>query len=119
MRFNVKGLLLTMFWVSLMAFFFAEVEIQIEGDAGWATSLPTWRIEQHWLLDIFWGWACDDRLSRLGISVYRDDFSPTIFLFADLVMEITSTRIRLYYVVLDRRRFSLVCVESSFWIGEI
>jgi hypothetical protein len=23
--------------------------------AGWAASLPTWRIEQHWLLDIFWG----------------------------------------------------------------
>ncbi|MET0543273.1 MAG: hypothetical protein ABWZ88_16120 [Variovorax sp.] len=42
-------------WVLVMAFFFANAEIQIEGGAGWATSLPTWRIEQHWLLDIFWG----------------------------------------------------------------
>ncbi|MBF0409748.1 MAG: hypothetical protein HQM10_20575 [Candidatus Riflebacteria bacterium] len=42
-------------WVSIMAFFFAEVEIQIEGGSGWAASLPTWRIEKHWLLDIFWG----------------------------------------------------------------
>jgi hypothetical protein len=42
-------------WVALMAFFFAQVEVQIEGAAGWATALPTWRIEQHWLLDIFWG----------------------------------------------------------------
>lgn len=42
-------------WVLLMALFFAEVEIQIEGAAGWAAQLPTWRIEQHWLLDIFWG----------------------------------------------------------------
>lgn len=42
-------------WVILMATFFAEVEIQIEGPAGWAAQLPTWRIEQHWLLDIFWG----------------------------------------------------------------
>ena len=42
-------------WVLLMALFFAEVEIQIEGAAGWAAQLPTWRIEHHWLLDIFWG----------------------------------------------------------------
>ncbi|MEN3292859.1 MAG: hypothetical protein V7642_2112 [Burkholderiales bacterium] len=42
-------------WVVLLAYFFAETEIQIEGPAGWAANLPTWRIEQHWLLDIFWG----------------------------------------------------------------
>jgi hypothetical protein len=42
-------------WVVLMAFFFANAEIQIEGGAGWASSLPTWRIEKHWSLDIFWG----------------------------------------------------------------
>ena len=42
-------------WVVLMAFFFAQAEIQIEGAAGWAAALPTWRIEKHWLLDIFWG----------------------------------------------------------------
>ncbi|MFC5473166.1 hypothetical protein [Paraherbaspirillum soli] len=44
-----------LFWALLTAFFFANVEIQIEGGAGWATGLPTWRIEHHWLLDIFWG----------------------------------------------------------------
>ncbi len=48
-------LLATVAWTLLLAFFFANVEIQIEGAAGWATALPTWRIEQHWLLDIFWG----------------------------------------------------------------
>ncbi|WP_448950529.1 hypothetical protein [Labrys neptuniae] len=41
--------------VLVLSFFFANVEIQIEGSHGWATSLPTWRIEHHWLLDIFWG----------------------------------------------------------------
>lgn len=41
--------------VLLLAFFFAQVEIQIEGSAGWASSLPTWRIEEHWMLDAFWG----------------------------------------------------------------
>ena len=39
----------------LLAYIFAQVEIHIEGDAGWAANLPTWRIEQHWLLDLFWG----------------------------------------------------------------
>ena len=42
-------------WVLVMSTFFAQVEIQIEGPAGWAANLPTWRIEHHWLLDIFWG----------------------------------------------------------------
>lgn len=42
-------------WVLAMALCFANAEIQIEGAAGWAAALPTWRIEHHWLLDIFWG----------------------------------------------------------------
>jgi hypothetical protein len=49
------AILAAMAWVLLLAFFFANVEIQIEGGAGWASSLPTWRVEKHWLLDIFWG----------------------------------------------------------------
>jgi hypothetical protein len=48
-------LLLTIAGVVLLAYFFAQAEIHIEGDAGWAANLPTWRIEEHWLLDIFWG----------------------------------------------------------------
>lgn len=48
-------LALLLSWTALTALFFAEVEIQIEGPAGWASSLPTWRVEHHWLLDIFWG----------------------------------------------------------------
>jgi hypothetical protein len=46
---------LTVAWVALLGLFFAQVEIQIEGAAGWAANLPTWRVEHHWLLDIFWG----------------------------------------------------------------
>ena len=42
-------------WIFLLALFFAKVEIQIEGGQGWAAGLPTWRVDQHWLLDIFWG----------------------------------------------------------------
>lgn len=46
---------LLLLWVCVLGLFFAMVEIQIEGSAGWAAALPTWRIESHWLLDIFWG----------------------------------------------------------------
>lgn len=49
------GLLGLIAYALLLAFFFAKVEIQIEGAAGWAADLPTWRIEKHWLLDWFWG----------------------------------------------------------------
>jgi hypothetical protein len=41
--------------VGVLAWLFAHAEIQIEGDAGWAANLPTWRIEKHWLLDLLWG----------------------------------------------------------------
>lgn len=41
--------------VVVLAYFFAKVEIHIEGEAGWGANLPTWRIEEHWLLDVFWG----------------------------------------------------------------
>lgn len=30
------------------AFVFARLEVEIEGRAGWATGLPTWRIENRW-----------------------------------------------------------------------
>lgn len=43
-------------WVCVVAMFFANVEIQIEGNQGWAAGLPvTFRVEHHWLLDLFWG----------------------------------------------------------------
>lgn len=41
--------------ILVLAFCFAYVEIHVEGDAGWAANLPTWRIEKHWLLDFFFG----------------------------------------------------------------
>jgi len=52
---SLRRTVIYMAWVLGMAYFFANVEVQIEGAAGWAGSLPTWRVEKHWLLDIFWG----------------------------------------------------------------
>ncbi|MBV9080109.1 MAG: hypothetical protein JO102_03200 [Elusimicrobia bacterium] len=42
-------------FVFIGSFLWALLEIQIEGDAGWAASLPCWRVEHHILLDIFYG----------------------------------------------------------------
>lgn len=52
---QLSQLTLTLLFVVVLAYFFANAEIHIEGDAGWAANLPTWRIENHWLLDVFWG----------------------------------------------------------------
>jgi hypothetical protein len=52
---RMAQILLLLSWVLLLGIFFAKTEIQIEGANGWAASLPTWRIEKHLLLDIFWG----------------------------------------------------------------
>lgn len=52
-RMRDAGLLLA--WIAVLAVFFAQVEIQIEGAAGWAANLPTWRIDNHPLLNVFWG----------------------------------------------------------------
>lgn len=47
------------FWffvvVSACAACFALIEIQIEGPAGWAANLPTWRLKNHWLNRLFPG----------------------------------------------------------------
>jgi len=55
MKKTLLALVLTLLYVALLGLVFAQVEIQIEGASGWATSLPTWRIERHVLLDWFWG----------------------------------------------------------------
>ena len=52
---NWPGLCGLFAWLLVLGFFFAKAEIHIEGEHGWALSLPTWRIEKHWLLDVFWG----------------------------------------------------------------
>jgi hypothetical protein len=52
---TLMHLAMTVGWVTLLGYIFAQAEVHIEGEAGWAANLPTWRIEEHWLLDVFWG----------------------------------------------------------------
>lgn len=42
-------------YLFICALIWALLEIQIEGPHGWAAHLPTWRIEKHVLLDLFYG----------------------------------------------------------------
>ncbi|HEX7241802.1 MAG TPA: hypothetical protein VF263_16090 [Longimicrobiaceae bacterium] len=39
--------------VAAAATVFALLEIQVEGSAGWATALPTWRVENRWTRLLF------------------------------------------------------------------
>ncbi len=41
--------------IVVAAFLWANLEIQIEGEHGWAANLPTWKVEKHVLLDWFYG----------------------------------------------------------------
>lgn len=47
--------LILIVYVLALAFVFAKLEIHVEGAGGWAADLPTWRIEEHPLLTLFWG----------------------------------------------------------------
>jgi hypothetical protein len=46
--------LLTIF-IIISAFFWAKLEIQIEGKGGWAQDLPGWRVDKHYLLNLLYG----------------------------------------------------------------
>ena len=41
--------------IPVAAFLWAKMEIEIEGSEGWAANLPTWKVEEHKLLDWFYG----------------------------------------------------------------
>ncbi len=44
---------LFLFWLS---FIVAKLEIEIEGEFGWAEKLPTWRLSrEHWISKVFFG----------------------------------------------------------------
>ncbi len=42
--------------LTILSICFAKVEIAIEGGAGWAENLPTWRLSKdYWFCKYFWG----------------------------------------------------------------
>jgi hypothetical protein len=100
-------LLLTLAWVVLLSFFFAQTEVQIEGSAGWAAHLPTWHIEHHWLLDIFWGGR--------AMTGYHAWIFPCIALFFHFPLFFLPRWSWLASCCFGFRRLSLVCSQSGLW----
>ena len=90
-------------WVALLAVVFALVEIQIEGAAGWAANLPTWRIEGHPLLDIFWGGR-----AMTGYHLY-------VFLFMFLVFHLPFFICGRFSLKLEARAIGCLMM---FWLVE-
>lgn len=80
--------LATLLYVAVLGAFFANVEIQIEGGAGWAANLPTWRIENHWLLDWFWGGR-----PMTGYHAWIFSFMALVFHLAPVLLREWSWRI--------------------------
>ena len=97
------GIALTLGWVVLLGLFFAMTEIQIEGSAGWAANLPTWRIEEHWLLDIFWGGR-----AMTGYHAWVFPFIALFFHFPFFMMQTWSLK-------LEARAIASIML---FWVSE-
>jgi hypothetical protein len=87
----------------VMGFLFAMVEIQIEGAAGWAANLPTWRIERHPLLDLFWGGK-----PMTGYHVW-------VFSFMAAMFHMPLALLRTFSIRLEAR---IVGCIMTFWIIE-
>ncbi len=86
-----------------LGFLFAMVEIQIEGPAGWAAKLPTWRIENHPLLNWFWGGK-----PLTGYHLW-------VFLFMAAVFHLPLALVGTFSLKLEARIIGSVMV---FWILE-
>jgi len=52
---NITEMIFYLVAILIAAFCWANLEIHIEGSAGWAANLPTWKIDKHILLDVFYG----------------------------------------------------------------
>ena len=83
-------LAMTLSYLFVLAFFFAQVEIQIEGAAGWAANLPTWRVEGNRLLDWFWGGR-----AMTGYHAWMFTFMALVFHLPHVLLHRWSFRIEL------------------------
>ena len=88
----------------IAAFLFAKLEIEIEGQHGWAEKLPTWRVEQHTLLDWFFGGR-----PLTGYHVWA-------FLFVFFVFHLPFFWTRGFWSV--RNELHAVAAYTLFWVVE-
>ena len=101
-------LVLTLAFVVVLAYLFANAEVHIEGDGGWASTLPTWRIEHHWLLDLFWGGRAMTGYHAYVFSFITIFFHFPIFFLAQWSWQMEArimASIMLFWIVEDYRWF--------------
>src|SRR5260370_11748502 len=73
--------LLYLLAIVIAAFLWANLEIHIEGSQGWAANLPTWKVDKHILLDLFYGGRPLTRDHDLAVSsLFFFFFLPFFFL---------------------------------------
>lgn len=89
-------------WVTLLGAVFANVEIQIEGGAGWAASLPTWRVDGSWL-------------NRLWANKTITGYHVWVFTFMALVFHLPQVMRDAFSLRLEARIVGCIMV---FWIVE-
>lgn len=100
-------MLLYLVAIFIAALLWAKFEVQIEGEHGWAAKLPTWKIENHALLDIFYG-------GRPLTGYHFWAFASVFFFFhlPFLMMHVWSPRLELHAVA----GYSLFwAIEDYFW----
>jgi len=103
-------------FVLVLSFLFAKLEIEIEGENGWALKLPTWRKKfQSKLLRFIWG-----QKELTGYHLYLFSFIFTIlhavFLFVPWSLQIESKIIALFILVAILEDFAWFVLNPAFGI---
>ena len=105
--------------VLALALLLANVEVQIEGSAGWAANLPTWRIEDGWLLDLFWGGRPMTGYQRLYLQFCRAVLPLPVRVLLALVLAGRGAGARVDRAVLGSRGFSVVPSKPRVWLDKV
>ncbi len=90
-------------YILIGAFFWAKMEIEIEGPHGWASNLPTWKIDKHILLDLFYG-------GRPLTGYHLWAFSVVFFIFHMPIVWVESWSIR--------KELNVIGGYYLFWVME-
>lgn len=89
--------------IVVAAYLWANLEIQIEGEHGWAANLPTWKVEKHFLLDLFYGGR--------PLTGYHFCAFLSVFFFFHLPFLFTQSWS-------PRRELHAIAAYNLFWIVE-
>lgn len=68
---NIESIVIANIYLFVMATAFAVLEIQIEGEHGWAKNLPTWRPKSHtWYIKLYSRIMSGKELTGYHLSIF-------------------------------------------------